>query len=272
MNQDDLTCPCCTKYIYDLYQCANKHNICGDCWIKVKACPICRDNKFNDCNSQIKDIQKYPCKNKECSVMIYDFDDDHPKTCFHNSFDCKFCNSAINNVVDHYTNYCINQYQVLFCPYKPNKETKGKKFKLSGLLIKPTWISIGDQYHIILMPKSTDGVLNVYIFSTNATYKYSDYKIAIRDLNNNVLVERNIIYKRFEPNILDLKKISDSDKLNFIIENMFLIDPKTDKYSVGNTFYMETHTVEGEPGGAGNWRKSDFDQAVKEFKNIFSKQ
>lgn len=115
--------------------------------------------------------------------------------------------------------------------------------------------------------------IHVYIFSVNDYYKHSNYKIRMTSLINEKILERNIIFKGFEQNIIDLQYISDSYyNLYFIICNEFLLDRKCESWMDGNTRVINTSYVDGEPGSAGNWNKEDYDNMLEKFKNILRQQ
>ena len=38
INSDDYRCPCCMNCVYINFRCSNKHNICENCYMKVRKC------------------------------------------------------------------------------------------------------------------------------------------------------------------------------------------------------------------------------------------
>ena len=292
MNTDtdstSLICPCCSEYIYDLYKCTNSHYLCGNCFMRVKQCPICRDEKIKDANNQLheltKSILRKHCKNhdKGCNASLYSFDDDHETFCFCNSFKCKFCslifedNCSTNDVIQHYQNNCVNEYQILTYPMPDHEETVGHSFKIQNIENIPTLITIIDHYHIMLIPKKSDNLMNIMIFSsTGNKYKRSNYKVSIFNSSNELALNSHIVYKQFENKPVTLSQFvvdnsGNSRKISLCIQNKFLLKPKITKCKIDDVTYVESHYVAGEPDSPGNWTKESYDEMTKEFMNLFS--
>lgn len=247
----DLNCPCCTNFIYDLYVCENNHSICGDCWMKVKICPICRNQNLKS-KEILTEIKKVKCKNDKCEKLIYDIDNEHEKICQYKTFICKFCRLTINNVESHFSENCVIKCEISKINYIPKEETKGKKFKLSNFKESSILFVIGTQYYILYVPN-----YKFYVFSTNDYYKNNKYKVQINE------IERCIIFKDFE-----LNKIIINDN-NVIITQQFLLDSKIKEHWNGNSVVIETNSIEGEPGSAGNWSKEEYDKGLAELYKIF---
>lgn len=281
-------CPCCTSYIYDLYRCDNKHSLCGDCWIKLRECPTCRNKNLSCANDQLTDmtnsVERKHCKNhrldsdNSCNVLLYSFDDDHEAGCLFNPFKCKFCsatfdetNTDTEKLVQHYTDNCVNVFHILRYDVSNNEETEGQSFKVNDLELKPTMIVINDHYFVMIIPK--DNKVSLMVFSVAQLYKYSDYVVEIKDVSNRTILSCNIVYKQFEVNMIPLTSFNQlfGQKLSFVIKNRFVLKPKIKVQDINGVHFVEVSNVEGQPNSAGNWRKSDFDEMVKGFSGMLSK-
>lgn len=285
MNSESLVCPCCTTYIYDLYRCKNGHNICGDCFMRVQICPICRNDEIKDSNYILKEststIDKKHCKNhnKGCNAALYSCDDDHDTNCMYNSFKCRFCNSEFDNddpetlmtyIIKHYSDNCVNEYQILHYAVPNNEETVGHQFKIARIDIKPTLIVIDKHYFVMMMPKRSETNVNFMIFpdinfmsfSVLPKYRYSNYSITISDSLSGNSAKQKIVYKQFENNILRMMS-SDISKLYVVIQNNFLLKPKSKSYEKDGVHYFESYHIDGEPGSPGHWTKSDYNDILK---------
>lgn len=281
-----LICPCCTSYIYDLYRCDNNHSLCGDCWIKLKECPMCRNKKFCCANDQLavltSNVERKHCKNhrlnsdNSCNMLLYSFDDDHEVSCMFNPFKCKFCSSTFDEIetdklVQHYTNNCVNTFRVLRYDMPDHEATEGQSFKVNDLELTPTLIVINDHYFVMVIPKGDK--VSFIVFSVAQMYKYSDYVIEIKNFSNKTILSCNIVYKQFEANLIPLTSFNQlfGQKLSFTIKNRFVIKPKVTVQDINGVHIVEVSNVEGQPGSAGNWRKSDFDEIAEKFSGLLSK-
>jgi hypothetical protein len=289
MDSTSLVCPCCSEYIYDLYKCNNSHNLCGNCFMRVRKCPICRET-LTDANRELnilsKSIERKNCKNYDrgCNSSLYIFDNDHESLCMYKTFKCKFCNSIFDDnnthstitekIIHHYVDNCVNTFQILKYAFPVNNENDGYEFYIKNLEIAPTLIVIDTHYYVMMIPKKLENKINFMIFSTLSKYQYSDYKIKINDISNKTLLERNIVYKQFENNITPLtpfiQSTQSNQKISFSIKNNFLLDHKVKSYKVNGVHFIETQYVEGEPDSAGHWRKSTYDDLLKSFKDVLS--
>lgn len=268
-DQEIYRCPCCLNFIYDDYECDNHHHICGNCFMKVKQCPLCRNENINE-STTINNIERKECKNKTegCNLSPYIFDNEHELDCLYNEWNCKFCNNNIKNIsfdsiINHYESNCTNIFNIV--KYENNKESEkeGRKYDIQ---LKPelSLLNIDNQYIIIVVPKTLR--VNFIIFSVNNKYKLSNYKIKINELN-----ETFIHYKRMEDLYIPRENISSNNLIKFTIKNMFIINAQTNTYKRDGTTYFESYVVDGEPGSAGNWTKEDYDEIYNKFKNIFQK-
>lgn len=292
-NPEDYLCPCCTEYIYDRYGCQNNHLFCGNCFMRIKVCPICRDPKLIDRNDEnATNVERRACKNKHkgCSSLIYTFDDDHEKNCMYNSFHCRFCSGQIEDqiedqgedqikqrtnqrIVDHFRSFCGNSCAILTFPKQDlQDETKGRSYRISNLKTQMTLIVIEDEYLILILPKVSRRAVNMMAFSLNHRYRHSNYKIEIRNTNTNTKREAMIHYNALVDFMIPLDHLSSGNvtTLNFTIENSFILNRRTKHTTYGNNVHFyETYTVDGEPGSAGNWTKEQHDDAVKKFTELF---
>ena len=274
INSEDYRCPCCMNYVYINFQCNNKHNICENCYMKMRKCPICRDEKITKsiCNNN---ITRKECKNKECNLELFYFDDEHEVECLYNPFHCKFCNMdmAMNDfehIKSHYDFNCVNIFK--YIEYNENKEEEieGRKYYLRSIDLVPSLINIENQYQIILIPKISQNRIDLYLFSTNNKYKLSNYKVKIFSQSGNLSFESIIHYNKMYYTSILLDDICVQNKsLNFIIQNMFIINRKVIKEKIDNVTYFESNFVEGEPGSAGNWSYEDLEEMTNRFSNIF---
>jgi hypothetical protein len=272
INPDDYRCPCCMNYIYINFGCSNKHNICENCYMKLNKCPICRDDDITKYTIDVN-VKRKECKNKDkgCNVNLYDFDEDHDTECIYNPLHCKFCNqdllSDIDYIKNHYESDCVNTFKYIDFDDKSIKcrETQPRKHILSIDSV-PSLINCKDEYFILMIPKSTK--IDFYVFSTNNKYKLSNYKIKIFSNPKDPVFEGFINYNKLIYNSIPLKA---TKTLTFVIENMFIINSKTTECKIDDTTYFESHTVEGEPGAAGNWSYEDFEEITNKFINLFSK-
>lgn len=266
-----LECPCCSSFIYDLFQCSNKHNLCGNCWIKIKKCPICRNSDLYDANdlldSMTSQIKRDSCE--YCEKLLYYFDDDHGKWCTKRPFICKFCKLVIDvndrfceTISKHFNDNCTNSFTTLIYPYSPKDETLGKIFQITNIQANPTISIFGDEYCVISIPKPNTKKLVIYIFSSNYTYQGSNHKVKIK--YHDKKIEACILFKQFGNIIIDLTN-------EIEIENQFLLNRKIEQYEFGNTTFVKVASLDGEPGSAGNWSKQSYDDILKSFTNIFSK-
>ena len=262
MDKNDYRCPCCMKYIYINYACPNKHNVCGDCWIKTDKCPICRDPKRIQTETN-PSVPRKKCKNSECTINLYQFDDEHEKECQYNKFICKFCNNTINDSppsseVESHFNFCANNFITIKCPLT-DKVNIAEEFKIN-IKPQPTLITIEDHYHMIIIPKPLQQKINFIVFSTKKKYRLSNYKIKI--ILPNRIHETPIYYKKMiDSNIT----YNFDDTISFTIQNMFVINKAPTEQKMGNTYYFEEIRYKGEPGSAGNWTHDDYEKLLKEF-------
>lgn len=280
---EDYKCPCCMNFIYDNYKCSNEHNICGNCYIKVKECPICRNKKISKSDIKTEDnIKMKECKNKHkgCNLCLYYFDDEHELDCMYNPLHCKFCNLDINdvnfdNVIEHYNSNCSNIFKILKYTYSKieNGETEGRKFYLQSIKTELTLINIDDQYVIIIVPRLSQKKINFIIFSPNNKYKLSNFKIKLLNSSGETILESNIYYKKMHEFSIPCDKIQSSNNLlNFTVENIFILNRKKPEHNVvNNVHFVQTYSVEEEPGSAGNWTKESYDKMLNKFINIFNK-
>ena len=168
INPDDYRCPCCMNYIYNNFSCNNKHNICENCYMKLNKCPLCRDEKIT--KSTIgNDIIKKECKNKECKLKVYHFDDEHEIECLYNPFHCKFCNADINNInfdaiKMHFESNCVNIFKYLECTSNITEaEIDGRKYNLQFIDSVPSLIGIDNQYFIMMIPKISQNKIDCFL-------------------------------------------------------------------------------------------------------------
>lgn len=153
----------------------------GNCYIKVKNCPIYRDKNILKCDIKTENkVLMKGCKNmhKGCNISIYSFDDDHELECTYNQLHCKFCNIDIDDVnidavMGHYKSNCINIFKILkYCHLNvKNGETEGRKLYLYSIKAGLSLINIDDQYIIIIIPKLSQKNINFIVFSINTKYK-----------------------------------------------------------------------------------------------------
>lgn len=280
IDPEDYKCPCCLTFIYVNYACKYKHNICGNCYMKIKECPICRNAEINKCNIDSENnIARMECKNKNkgCKLDLYCFDDEHEAECLYNPLHCKFCKIDINDVSfesikAHFSSNCINTFQIMNYPYyNSNKsgETDGRKFIIQSLKPIPSLINIDGQYFVVIIPKISQKKVNFMVFSINDKYKLSNYKIQILSFGNKIC-EMNIHHKKMFDVSVSLSDIQSNNLLNFTIQNMFLINSKVVEHpKFNNTTIYETNSFSGEPGSAGNWTYDDFTELQNKFANIW---
>jgi len=278
INADDYRCPCCMNYVYISFSCKNKHNICENCYMKVRKCPICRDDKITKTDTNKIDIKRKSCKNtdKGCNIDLFHFDDEHEIDCIYNTFCCKFCNMSIydtnfDNIKNHYSNDCVNILNYIKYEKNNEEEITGRKYKIT-LEIKPSLINIENQYYIILIPKISQNKANFFVFSLNDKYKLSNYKIKLISGSNNSLCEKMIIYNKLICSDLELSLITINKSINLIIENMFIIDKKIVEKKINDVFYFESSYVTGEPGSPGNWTYDDLEEVTNLFMKTTTKK
>lgn len=275
---EDYRCPCCFNFIYINFACTNKHNMCENCYMKLTKCPVCRDEKI--INSIIgNDIVKVKCKNKNrgCNLDVYCFDDEHELECLYNPFHCKFCNLDINDVnfgliITHFNSNCVNTFKCLEYIFNiNNSETGGRKYNIEFIDPVRSLINIDNQYFIMMIPKISQHMINFAIFSINDKYKLSNHKIKIISTSNIDILENTIHYKKIFFSSVPLDNIRAQNKLSFTVQNMFIINRKMSEKKFGNVTYVETNSINGEPGSAGNWTFEDFQDITNRFMNIFKK-
>ena len=276
VDPEDYRCPCCMNYIYINFGCSNKHNVCENCYMKLRKCPICRDETITE-KTLNNDITKKLCKNKDrgCNLDLYHFDDEHELECLYNPFHCKFCNMDIIDIKNHYEFNCVNTFKYVEAGlFKNNKnnETEGRKYLVGLINIVPSLINVDDQYYIIMIPKSSQNKVDFYIFSTNNKHELSNYKVKIYGGPNYPTFEGIIYYNKLYCNNIPLKDLNnDKILLTFTIENMFIINRKMTTKKIGNVTYFESNVVDGEPGSAGNWSYKDLEEVTNMFMNIGKK-
>lgn len=280
-DHEDYRCPCCMNFIYDIYECDNKHIICGNCYMKINECPLCRNKKIQkSCIKTGNDIAMKECKNKQkgCNLLLYHFDNEHEHDCMYNPFHCKFCgidvgNTSFQSIINHYKSDCINTFNVL--KYGHNKmengETGGRKYHLQSIPVQLNLINVDDQYIIIMTPKPSQKKIKFIVFSTNDKYKLSNYGIKIFNASNEIVLESKIYYKKMNEFPIPFDKVQIANNLlNLVIENVFILNRrKPEQCQIGDTTFVRTYTVSGEPGSAGNWTKEDFDKMCDKFSRIF---
>jgi len=266
IDPENYRCPCCLNFIYDDYKCSNDHHICGNCFMKIKICPLCRDTNID--KSEIdNDVERKECKNTDCNLQIYHFDDEHELDCIHNDWYCKFCNNSMKNanfdsIINHYESHCANIFNIIKYENKIDVEKSGKKYD-SQLKIGLSLLNIDDQYIIIIVPKSN--TVNFIVFSTNVKYKLSNYKIKIG------LRETFIHYKKMIDFYVPRDETISNNLIKFSITNMFIINRETKFYKRNGINFFESYVVDGEPGSAGNWTKEDYDEVYEKFTDVFKK-
>ena len=272
IDQEIYKCPCCLNFIYDDYECDNHHHICGNCYMKVKKCPLCRNGNVNK-STIINNSERKECKNKSygCNLSLYIFDNEHELDCLYNEWNCKFCNNnnknvSFDSIINHFESNCANIFNIInIITYENIKdfEKEGRKYDIQ---LKPelSLLNIDNQYIIIIVPKTSH--VNFIIFSVNNKYRLSNYKIKINNLN-----EKFINYKRMEDFFLPRENISSNNLIKFTIENLFIINTQTNTYNNDDVTYFESYVVNGEPGSAGNWTKENYDEMYNKFINIFKK-
>lgn len=266
MTEHEYRCPCCMNYIYDLYKCQNNHSVCGNCFMRINKCPVCRDMNIRPLEFN-QYVQRQPCKNNAygCDFLLYHFDDEHEKDCVYNPFHCHYCNrDTSDNIIEHYRSNCDNNPTILRCNYlNKGNETSGRIYHLLDIKSELSLIVVDDQYYILMFPKKSQ--INFMVFSMNEKYKHSNYTIKLLVNHKNIL-ESNIYYNKLVNSIMSTG--SDAT-LNLTIENMFIVDRKTKSTVKDNVHYITTYTVDGEPGSAGHWTKEDYDDIVNKFKGVF---
>lgn len=261
IDPENYRCPCCTNFIYDDYKCDNDHHLCGNCFMKVKSCPLCRNENIKK-SKIINNIETKECKNKSlgCNLSVYTFDNEHELDCLYNELNCRFCNNSIQNadfdsIIEHYKSNCTNIFN--YIKYE-NENKTNYDIQIKSEL---TLLNIDDQYIVIVNPKATR--VNFIVFSTNIKYKLSNYKIKI-----NGSFETFIHYKKMYDFYIQREDIN----LNkFSIKNMFTINKQTKSYKHNNVHYFESSYVEGEPDSPGNWTKESYDEMYDKFSNLFKK-
>lgn len=269
INPKDFECPCCMNLIYTCYTCHNNHNVCCHCYMKVNKCPLCRNENIILNSNFGNSIEKKLCLNKHkgCDLQLYNFDEEHKSDCIYNDFYCKFCKSCLENNMDyiknHFISNCVNSYKVLCYDWDPfeSMEKDGKIFSVKPSTQEPYLIIIKNQYFVLIIPKLSQELVNFYVFSTNDKYKLSNYKISI--LPSEVIP---IYYKKMICTNIHFKKNLYTS--GFTIQNMFLLNPYVFKKVIGNTTFVKSNYVEGEPGSAGNWDYQDYLDSINEFKNL----
>lgn len=278
INSDDHRCPCCTNYIYINYECNNKHNICGHCFMKTPKCPICRNENITESNVSLKsDITRKDCKNKHigCNLKLYHFDNDHEEDCPFNHLHCKFCNTDLidanfDSIKTHYGSNCVNSFEILeYSDGNMTDEINGRKYNIK-LKTKPSLINIDNHYFVMVIPKMSQKKVDFIIFSINEKYKLSNYKIKILSQSNVTLLESTINYKKlFNVSCNNIE--STSDTFSFTIENMFILNRKKPTVAkMGDVTFCETYGMDGEPGSAGNWTYETFEKMQSKVSNMFA--
>ena len=278
VDSEDYRCPCCMNYMYINFGCSNKHNVCENCYMKLRKCPICRDETITE-STLSTNIDRKQCKNKDkgCNLDLYYFDDEHE--CLYNPLHCKFCNTNIiendgDYIKAHYESNCVNFFKYIDFENDVNRfrniidnETQGRRYCLTDIDSVPSLINCDNQYYILMIPKSNK--IEFYIFSQNKKYELSNYKIKICGTDTNPIFEGVIYYNKLYCNSIPLKDMNKT--LTFIVENLFIINRKISEKKIGNIHYFESNTISGEPGSAGNWSYKDLEEMKNMFMNIGKK-
>jgi len=278
IEPDNHRCPCCTNYMYINFSCNNKHLICQNCYMKVHKCPICRDTSIVKIPKNTS-IPTKECKNKEkgCELQVYCFDDEHESECLFNPLHCNFCNVDVNDsnvdmIRNHYSFNCVNTFRNIKCEHnKIGEEKTGREYHLKSIEAVPSLINIDEQYFILMIPKLSQNKINFYIFSINEKYKLSDHKIRIFSHQDNNSLDRVIYFKKMYASPVPFGDIQMENKLlSFTVKNMFIINHTLKTKKVGNTTFVESNYVEGEPGSPGNWSYEFYDEMQKKMTDLFN--
>lgn len=275
-DNQEYQCGYCQHFIYEKYSCSAGHVLCDYC-VRWKGCTICNDRTFKNISFDNSNCPRKSCKNHEigCSDKIYEFDTVHEQDCLFNPFKCEFCNHFINTksneaAIDHFKSGCSNDFNIIrFCKNSTDKETKGRKYILDSITKQLTLIVMDDEYLVILVPKGE--MIKFIVFSLENKYKLSNYQVKIsgKDRQEDIFIQYNtMLGHMFE--LSWLIKPSEQTKLEFSIENLYIINRKVESTQIGDdTFFVESHTVEGEPGSAGHWTKEQSDDMRAQLIDMF---
>ncbi len=267
IKTDDYRCPCCMNFIYIRYICDNKHSICGNCYMKISKCPLCRCENIKKTDIDTQNILNKECKNKinGCSLVLYQFDNEHEEDCLYNPMQCKFCHINIlnNHVADHFEHFCVNQFKIsTYMSNNTKSETTGRKYVVNGKT-ELSLFDIDGEYIVIVVPKMLQKKFDFYVFSTNNKYRLSNYKINILSPAGNTLSESSIYYRKMHSISISFDSLD--NMMSFVLQNMFIINRREKSKTIDNVIFFETFSVEGEPGSAGNWTYEDYTNIINMF-------
>jgi len=243
--------------------------------MKTKICPICKDKNIQRADITVSDnVIMKECKNKDrgCNSQLYHFDDEHEMDCIYNLLHRNFCNNdkefhGMGNLIGHYESHCINAYTILNKKHNngSQKETCGREYYFEYLKPELTIINLDDEYVIMIIPKLSQKKINFVMFSPNAKYKQSNYKISITNDVGDVVLNSLIHYNKMCDSYISCDQIcKSSGLLTFTVKNIFILNREDPIVIEGanNSWYFEPHTEPGEPDSAGNWTPNTFDDIL----------
>ena len=107
---ENFKCPVCYDFMFPPFpQCIEGHNLCVNCFYRVKSCPICRADLCiitNNLLDEIYNMLAFPCPYEDCEEMVLGkLMQNHMIQCVHRNVTCKVCNYSgkMENMEQHFS-------------------------------------------------------------------------------------------------------------------------------------------------------------------------